>query len=81
MDAERTVWISFRVVILAEFVFSEGFWIVLCGIRHVRRGIQTDERGVHHAQITELAYQQRHDALELAVFQLLDKPLKCPVGR
>ena len=81
MDAERAIRIGFRVIILAEFVLCKGFRVVLCGIRQVRRRIQTDERGVHHAQIIELAYQRRHDVLELAVFQFPDEPLKRPVGR
>ena len=81
MDAKSAVRISFGMVVFAELVLAESLGIVLCGICHVGRGIQPDKRGVHHAQIIELAYKRCHDVFQITVVCFLDESLECPIGR
>ena len=57
MDAEGAIRIGFWVVVLAEFILLKSLGIVLRGVCHVGCGIQPNKRGVHHAQIIELAHQ------------------------
>ena len=43
VDAEGAVRVAFRVVFLGELVFCKGFGVVLFGVCHDRRGIQSDK--------------------------------------
>ena len=54
MDAEGAVWVAFRVVFLGELVFCKGFRVVLLRVCHDGRGIQANERRIHHAQLIQL---------------------------
>ena len=54
VDAEGAVWVAFRVVFLGELVLCKGFWIVLLRVCHDGRGIQANERRIHHAQLIQL---------------------------
>ena len=63
VDAEGAVRITFRVVFLGELVLCKGFWIVLLRVCHDGRGIQPDERRIHHAQFIQLPHQTSHDCL------------------
>ena len=71
MDAEGAVPVAFRVVLIGILVLCKGFRVVLCSVCHDRRGIQTDERGVHDAEVIELPYQIRHNFFQIAVPRLL----------
>ena len=81
MDAEGAVWVAFWVVFLGELVFCKGFRVVLLRVCHDRRGIQADERRIHHAQLIQLPYQAGHDRLQRTVVQLPQETVIGPVGR
>ena len=81
VDAEGAVWVAFRVVFLGELVFCKGFRVVLLGVRHDGRGIQTNERRIHHAQLIQLPHQIGHDRLQRTVVQLPQAAVIRPVGR
>ena len=54
VDAEGAVWVAFWVVFLGELVFCKGFRVVLLRVCHDGRGIQANERRIHHAQLIQL---------------------------
>ena len=80
MDAQRTVWVAFRMRFLGEFVLSKGFCIVLLRVRHDGRGIQPDEGRIHHTQLIQLSHQAGHDRFQITVVQLPQKTVIGPVG-
>lgn len=80
MDAEGAVRGAFQVVFLGELVFCKGFWVVLLRVCHDRRGIQSDERRIHHAQLIQLPHQGGHDRLQRTVVQLPQEAVIGPIG-
>ena len=56
MDAEGAILVTLWKVIFGILVLCKGFQVVLCSVCHDRRGIQTDERGIHDAEVIELLY-------------------------
>ena len=81
MDTEGAVRVAFRVVFLGELAFRKGFWVVLLRVRHDGRGIQPDERRIHHAQLIQLLPQIGHDRFQRTVVQLPQEAVIRPVGR
>ena len=81
VDAEGAVRIAFRVVFPGELVLCKGFWIVLLRVCHDGRGIQPDERCIHHAQLIQLPHQVSHDRLQRTAVQLPQEAVIRPVGR
>lgn len=81
MDAEGAIRVAFRVGFLRELAFCKGFWIVLLGVCHDGRGIQPDERRIHHAQLIQLPHQVGHDRLQRTVVHLPQEAVIGPVGR
>ena len=81
MDAQGAIRVAFRVVFLGELAFCKGFRVVLPGVCHDGRGIQPDERRIHHAQLIQLLYQVGHDRFQRTVVQLPQEAVIRPVGR
>ena len=81
MDAEGAVRVTFGVVFLGELVLCKGFWIVLLRVCHDGRGIQANERRIHHAQLIQLPHQAGHDRFQRTVVQLPQETVIGPVGR
>ena len=81
MDAEGTVRVAFGVVFLGELAFCKGLRVVLLGVCHDGRGIQANERRIHHAQLIQLPHQIGHDRLQRTVVQLPQAAVIRPIGR
>ena len=81
MDTRGAVWVAFRAVFLGEFAFCKGSRVVLLGVRHDGRGIQTNEGGVHDPQFVQLPYQIGHDRFQRTVVQLPKEAVISPIGR
>lgn len=81
MAAVGAIWVTFVVVFLGELAFCKGFWVVLHGVCHDGRGIQTDEGGIHDPQFVQLPHQVGHDRFQRTVVQLPQEAVIRPVGR
>lgn len=81
MDAQSAVRVAFGVVFLGELAFRKGLRVVLLRVRHDGRGIQANERRIHHAQLIQLPHQIGHDRLQRTVVQLPQETVIGPVGR
>ena len=81
VDAEGAVRVAFRAVFLGEFAFCKGFRVVLLGVRHDGRGIQTNEGDVHDPQFVQRLHQIGHDRFQRTVVQLPKEAVIRPVGR
>ena len=80
MDTQSAVRIGFRLVFRIEFVFGEGFWIVLPGICHDGRRVQTNEGRIQHTHFIELFDLTLHDLFCQLMVQLSEKAVISPVG-
>ena len=80
VDAQGAVRVAFRVVFLGELVLYKGFRVVLLGVCHDGRGIQTDEGCVHDPQFVQLLHQAGHDRFQRTVVQLPQAAVIRPVG-
>ena len=81
MDAQSAVRVTFGVVFLGELAFRKGLRVVLLRVCHDGRGIQPDERRIHHAQLIQLPHQIGHDRLQRTVVQLPQAAVIRPIGR
>ena len=81
VDTEGAVRVAFGMVFLGELAFRKGFRVVLLRVRHDGRGIQANERRIHHAQLIQLPHQIGHDRLQCTVVQLPQAAVIRPVGR
>ena len=70
MDAQSAVRVTFRVTFLGELAFRKGLRVVLLRVCHDGRGIQANERRIHHAQLIQLPHQVGDDRFQLTVVQL-----------
>ena len=81
MDAEGAARVALRVVFIRIFVLCKGFRVILRRVCQNGRGVQSDERGVHHAEFVKDPDQGSLDLFQDAIVQILDKAFKRPVGR
>ena len=81
VDAEGAIRVAFGVVFLGELAFRKGFRVVLLRVRHDGRGIQANERRIHHAQLIQLPHQIGHDRFQRTVVQLPQEAVIGPIGR
>ena len=79
MNTTGAIRVASWVVFIGILVLCKGFRIILCGVCHDRRGIQTDKRGVHDTEVIELLYQRRHNRFQISVLRFLQEPVKAPV--
>ena len=81
VDTQGAVRVAFRVVFLGELAFRKGLRVVLLGVCHDGRGIQANERRIHHAQLIQLPHQIGLDRFQRTVVQLPQEAVIRPVGR
>ena len=78
MDAESTVWISFRLIFGVKFILHEGFGVILSGICHDGCGIQADKGSIQNAHLVEFFDLGLHDLLYQLVIQFPKKTVIYP---
>ena len=81
VNAQGAVRVTFGVVFLGELVFRKGLRVVLLGVRHDGRGIQTNERRVHDPHLIEFLHLCRHDFFQCSVIHFFEETVIRPVGR
>lgn len=81
VNTECAIRVAGRMVFFAEFILLEGLWIVLCGIGHDWRGVQTNKGRIYNTKLVKPLHQSGHDIFQIAVFNAFKESGVRPIRR